>query len=139
MNDELREALAAYAHDAWSRWMQYRMIRCRPLHSYIEHFPIDSQPDVSLVIPSTYVWRWTGQSMTEYGDLSESEKEGDRQEADRIMAIFESIIATERRATLSMIGHHKEEFDQLQETLDELRRQLDAYKKMEARSENADR
>lgn len=69
------EGLAAYAHDAWSRWMRYL-------------FEQTVETDRGCVIPTDLVERWKRQMDTPYADLSEGEKESDRQEAIRIMRIF---------------------------------------------------
>lgn len=71
---EVREELAAYAHEAWSRWMKYMFSK-----SYIN--------GGSVVIPKPLAERWTRQMGTEYEDLPEKEKESDRAEADKILDI----------------------------------------------------
>src|SRR5258706_14489467 len=60
---ELREALAAYAHEAWSGWMQYLFSKCSPLH------------EGPLRIPDEWAARWKQQIDTPYAALSEAEKE----------------------------------------------------------------
>lgn len=71
----LRESLAAYAHDAWSGWMEYLFNRC--------------EPSDSGQIPPWAVARWTRQMTTPYADLPEEEKASDRAEADRMLAIMD--------------------------------------------------
>jgi len=73
----VRELLSAYAHVAWSGWMQY-MFSKGQLH-----------PDGSVTIPSELVQRWTRQANTLYADLPEGEKKSDREEADKIMKVIE--------------------------------------------------
>jgi hypothetical protein len=76
MNDDVREQLADYAHEAWSGWMKYLFEKSEYL------------PDLgSAIIPSWAVERWTRQMNTAYADLPEHEKESDRKEADRMLAI----------------------------------------------------
>lgn len=72
----LREAIAAYAHAAWSGWMDYIFSKCL------------LQPDGSLIIPSEYVQRWSRQKNTLYKDLPEQEKESDRAEADKVLVLL---------------------------------------------------
>lgn len=69
--DELRENLADYAHRAWSGWMEYLFSKC------------DGQ-----TIPDWAWERWKRQAQTAYVDLSEDEKNSDRVEADKIIAIL---------------------------------------------------
>lgn len=77
MNEqELREALAAYAHEAWSGWMRYLFDRGE-LH-----------PDGSFTIPVELVLHWQRQMRTPYMELPEDEKRSDRKEADEMLAIF---------------------------------------------------
>jgi hypothetical protein len=77
MQNEEREALAAYAHEAWSGWMKYM-------------FGKSSRGRTSghVVIPADLVARWERQMTTPYADLPESEKESDRVEADKMLAII---------------------------------------------------
>lgn len=74
---ELREKLADYAHNAWSGWMRYQFERCERLEDGRVAFHPES------------LKRWVRQMNTAYVDLPESEKESDRAEADRILAIIE--------------------------------------------------
>jgi len=70
----MREALAAYAHEAWAGWLKY-MFR--------EGLIVDGK----LVLPPDSTKRWLRQMSTEYKDLPEDEKRSDRAEADRILDI----------------------------------------------------
>ncbi len=71
-----REALAEYAHAAWSGWMHYLFSKC----------------DGS-VIPPWAVERWKRQAATAYPDLPEEEKDSDRAEADKILQHFTAFAA----------------------------------------------
>ncbi len=70
------EELAAYAHDAWSRWMKYL---------FDESIEVG---DGCYEIPAPLVRRWQRQMNTPYEKLPEEEKESDRQEALKIQRIF---------------------------------------------------
>jgi hypothetical protein len=74
-NGNTREQLAAYAHEAWSGWMEYLFSKC------------DKQK-YELIIPAWAVERWGRQMHTPYADLSDKEKESDRAEADKMLAII---------------------------------------------------
>ena len=76
---ELREALADYAHEAWSGWMKYLFSKSV------------SNPDGSVTIPEYLVSRWRWELGTKYKDLPEAIKESDRMEADKILAIFREL------------------------------------------------
>lgn len=72
-----REMLAEYAHDAWSGWMRY-------LFDKSTH-----NQDGSVTIPVWAVERWKRQLNTPYADLPENEKQLDRNEADKMIRIFD--------------------------------------------------
>jgi hypothetical protein len=73
--DSIREALAAYAHDAWAGWMQW----------LFKHG--EQNADGTFTINADKVARWQRQMMTPYAELPEGEKESDRKEADQIFDI----------------------------------------------------
>lgn len=75
-NESLREALAAYAHEAWAGWMLY-MFSKSPRNDFGQ-----------VVIPVDLVTRWARQMNTPYAILPESEKKSDRDEADKMLAIM---------------------------------------------------
>ncbi len=70
------EPLAAYAHDAWSRWMRYLFEKSLKVRGG------------SRKIPAALVKRWMRQMNTPYAQLPEDEKKSDREESVRIMRIF---------------------------------------------------
>lgn len=75
----MRENLARYAHEAWSGWMNYMF----------EKSTVNE--DGTITIPKWAVDRWRRQANTRYADLPNDEQESDRQEADRMIEIMESI------------------------------------------------
>ena len=62
---------AKIAHSQWSDWMKHLFSKCTFLS------------DGTVIIPSWAVSRWTQQMTTEYADLSEQEKQSDRDEAQK--------------------------------------------------------
>jgi hypothetical protein len=76
---ELREKLAALAHEQWAGWMRYLFKR-----TY-------SEPGMgSKVIPYDSAFRWERLMNTPYEKLTEQEKESDRAEADRVLAVLKA-------------------------------------------------
>ena len=73
---DLREALAEYAHAAWSGWMKYMFSKCS-----------DKVTSAGTLIPHSLVERWKMQMNTPYSELSAGEKDSDRDEADKMLAI----------------------------------------------------
>lgn len=80
-NPEVREALASYAHEAWSGWMKYMLNLCHRLSDHTG----DTADDDAQVIPAASAQRWIRQMNTPYADPPEAEKESDRAEADKIL------------------------------------------------------
>ncbi|NLH46836.1 MAG: hypothetical protein GX451_12045 [Acholeplasmataceae bacterium] len=73
---EIREQLAALEHEQWVGWMNYLFEKS-----------IESG-DGSVTIPAEMVDRWKRQINTPYADLSDSEKESDREIADKVLRIL---------------------------------------------------
>lgn len=77
--DDLRERLAALCHTQWSGWMKYLFGKC------------GLAVNAGTVIPPWAVERWHRQMVTPYAELSEEEKDSDRAEADRFIALLSSL------------------------------------------------
>jgi hypothetical protein len=75
-SDELLEALATVEHERWSHWQRY-------LHSKCER-----ADDGSLILPAELVARWEHQMDTPFADLSESEKQSDREQVGRYLPLI---------------------------------------------------
>lgn len=75
-HDTLREKLAEAAHDSWCGWMKYLFCKTLEVGDGCEE------------IQRIEVDRWKRQMDTPYADLSEREKESDRAEADKVLAIL---------------------------------------------------
>ncbi len=73
---ELVEALADKEHASWARWMHYLFTRCYETY------------DGNYVIPRELVDRWRRQKNTPYAELSEQEKQSDRDEVAYILPII---------------------------------------------------
>lgn len=73
---ELIELLADKEHASWSHWMKYLFSKCH------------RQDDGAVVIPADLAQRWEQQAQTDYGNLSEQEKQSDRDEVMHILQII---------------------------------------------------
>jgi len=78
MSNKLRENLAKLAHEQWAGWMKYLFSKS------VEN------PDGTVTIPKWAVERWQTQIKTDYSNLSRSEQESDRTEADKFIKVIES-------------------------------------------------
>jgi predicted DNA-binding helix-hairpin-helix protein len=68
-NEEMMEKMAAIEHERWAKWQKY-------IHSKI----LPSKDDDLMIIGSEFVERWERQINTPYEQLSEKEKESDREQ-----------------------------------------------------------
>ena len=75
----LREELSRIQHDIWTHWMSY-------LFSVSIH-----NDNGTYTIPADQVARWNRQIVTPYNELPEMEKDGDREQADKILTILSEI------------------------------------------------
>ena len=75
-DEELIEELAAVMHRSWSHWMRWIFQVCK------------WNEDGSVLIPAEYVTRWKRQMATDYADLTEREKDSDRNQAQKIMDVL---------------------------------------------------
>ena len=66
--ETLFEALAAKEHERWAHWQKY------------VHRQGLRMPDGSITLPAELVSRWDRQIHTAYADLSDDEKESDREQ-----------------------------------------------------------
>lgn len=73
---DLVEVLASLEHERWSHWQQYLHGQC------------SSGADGSLTIPPNLVLRWTAQMNTPYAQLTEDEKNSDREQVQRYLPII---------------------------------------------------
>lgn len=83
---ELIEHLADAEHASWARWMAYLFSKCNAG----EHLP-NEYPEMT--VPSALVSRWHTQAVTPYADLSEQEKQSDRDEVAHILPFIQRYAA----------------------------------------------
>jgi hypothetical protein len=81
---EMLEQLAAIEHERWSHWQRYLHSQCIP------------GADGSLVIPARLVSRWAAQMSTDYADLTDAEKESDREQVRRYLSVINSALRSAR-------------------------------------------
>ena len=72
----LREKLAELAHNQWAGWMEYLFSK----GTFNE--------DGTWTMPAWAARRWKRQMETPYSELSESEQDSDRSEADKFLAVM---------------------------------------------------
>ena len=82
LRDTLTDKLAEVEHERWSHWQRY-------MHSKGTRLP-----DGSLVLPADLVARWDRQIDTRFQDLTENEKESDREQVRKYLPLIEAAIAS---------------------------------------------
>ena len=96
---ELIEQLAASEHSSWARWMRYFLGKLQKRH--IKHDSgnvaniMFNQHD--LIIPAAYVKALQKQIDTPYEQLSEREKQYDRDEVEHILPIIEAYVSEQTK------------------------------------------
>lgn len=82
----LVEELSAVEHERWARWQRYVHSKCTP-HG----------DDGSLTIPAELVRRWQRQIDTPYADLTEKEKESDREQVREYLPLIAKALSIDGR------------------------------------------
>ena len=77
----LLEQLAAIEHERWSHWQRYMHSKC------------ERQSDGSLLVPAELAEQWEKQASTSYADLTEKEKQSDRDQVQRYLPTIEEAIS----------------------------------------------
>lgn len=75
------EQLAYIEHDRWAHWQQYVHDQC------------ERCSDGSLIIPADLASRWQQQIDAPYSDLSEAEKESDREQVRRYLPVIAEVLS----------------------------------------------
>lgn len=96
MSNDVRERLADVQHAIWAHWMRYQFSVCQP------------NGDGSVTIPADKVERWSRQMATNYVDLTEKERESDREQADKIISSIRHLL---EGATLAEVYGRRMEAD----------------------------
>jgi hypothetical protein len=84
--DQLLETLAAIEHERWSHWQRYMHSKCVP-----------QGDDGALLIPADLVRQWENQIATPYSELTEEEKESDREQVRKYLPLIVSAIGKKRK------------------------------------------
>ncbi len=80
----MREKLAELMHEIWARWMEHV-------------FRQSVAQGEAMLIPVWAVERWARQMVTPYDELSEKEKDSDREVADKVLALINECFAASGR------------------------------------------
>lgn len=78
------ETLSALEHERWCHWQRYLHSKCSRQHNG------------TLIIPAEFVEKWEKQIQTPYVDLSEKEKESDREQVRKYLPLVAKFLAASR-------------------------------------------
>lgn len=90
---QLKEKLAAIEHERWADWQTW-------MHSKMV---TNDNTDKWYHLPKRYFKWWQKQIKTPYADLSEKEKDSDREQVDRYWPLIEALLQQSRSALLDEI------------------------------------
>ena len=74
--EALRDRLADIEHERWSHWQKYMHGKC------------EAKQNGDLVIPAEFVAQWSKQSETSFQQLTEAEKNSDRDQVERYLPLI---------------------------------------------------
>ena len=80
---EKKEQIASIQNEIWTHWMGYLFKCCE--FQLRKHGNLTEQ---IAILPADKIKRWKRQMSTPYHELSEQEKESDRHQADKIIALW---------------------------------------------------
>jgi len=76
--DDLLDTLAAIEHERWSHWQRYM------------HSKAIQRSDGSLLVPAELVGQWERQIETPFEQLSEQEKDSDREQVQKYLPLIKA-------------------------------------------------
>lgn len=78
---DLTDTLASIEHERWSHWQRYM------------HSKATKQSDGSLLIPAELVEQWERQIETPFEQLSETEKDSDREQFQKYLPVIKAALS----------------------------------------------
>lgn len=100
ISEELMEELAAIEHDRWSKWQKYLHSKC------VEH---ENGKGEFVCFPSESFLHWERQIATPYSELSEKEKESDREQVRSYLPLLRKELR-EKVEEMKMQQKYEEDF-----------------------------
>ena len=79
--DTLLETLTSIEHERWAHWQRYLHSLCAPVGD-----------EGALLIPGELVHRWEVQINTPYSQLTDEQKESDRQQVRRYLPVIVEVL-----------------------------------------------
>jgi len=84
IDDKFFEKLANIEHDIWINWQKYLHSRLEPVYK--------GKTLLGYILPPALVENWERQINTKYEDLTEKEKDSDREQVARYTDIIDDIV-----------------------------------------------
>jgi len=97
-NEMKLEELAGIEHERWSDWQKY-------LHGKLKYTEIgtDQKVEAFYLMTADDYEKWERQINTDYKDLSEQEKESDREQVRRYLPIIKQALVDKEKETLERV------------------------------------
>ena len=83
--NELLETLASVEHERWAHWQRYMHSRC-----------VAQGDEGALLIPADLVRQWEKQIGTPYSELTDAEKESDREQVRKYLPLIVNALGKTR-------------------------------------------
>lgn len=84
-SDDLREALAAFTHELRCEWMKYTVSKIK----FGSQRGLSGDGEIQMWLSNGLRHRWDRQMNSPYQELPESEKDDNREYADKLLKLFE--------------------------------------------------
>lgn len=129
---ELLEQCASVEHERWAKWQKYMHSKCfehtiNSLNATTKQF--EDIPTGNLIIPRELRNRWERQINLIYEELSEQEKESDREQVRMYLPIFIKILKERDEAIREMIEQYLDE---------QIKSRREAYKEFRLREDEGE-
>lgn len=100
----MMEKFAALEHERWAKWQKYFFSKCQ----IKPQSQVNGMDDryVYLALPKDLYERWLKQIETPYSELSEQEKESDREQVRPYLEEFSTLLDEIERENQELIGRH---------------------------------
>ena len=89
--EDLKEKLADIEHQRWADWQEFLFSVCEPYNTD------DITEHGQIIIPRAFVACWQKEIDTAYKDLTEKEKDSDREQVDRYLPLLKNFILSQRK------------------------------------------
>ena len=102
MKDIIKEFIekgADLEHSRWAKWQKY-------MHSKMDDGYNKAFEKIGWILPTEFFERWERQIKTKYKDLTEKEKDSDREQVEVYIPLLHKALATQKQEIIKDIENH---------------------------------